>query len=287
MTLAADFQFTQGSLQDYADCPRRFQLRYLLGVAWPAVEAEPVLENEEHLRQGVAFHRLVHQHLLGIPRERLSLTVTNEDLRRWWQNYLDKGPADLPASRYPEVVLSAPVSGYRLVAKYDLIAVDSGRPADLAEPSGQGLSRAVIVDWKTSLRRPSREWLGHRLQTRVYPYVLMCAGAHLNDGQPLEPKQVEMLYWFANFPTQPEHFAYDASQHEADRAYLASLIEEIESLEDEDFALTTDERHCRFCTYRSFCRRGVRAGMFGEAEDESEWDVDLGLEFEQIAEIEY
>ena len=87
MTLPPGFQFSQGSLQDYVDCPRRFQLRYLLRVAWPALEAEPALENERHLRQGAAFHRLVHQHVLGLPPERLSRTVTDEAVRRWWRNY--------------------------------------------------------------------------------------------------------------------------------------------------------------------------------------------------------
>ena len=61
MTLPADFQFSQGSLQDYADCPRRFQLGYILRLAWPAVEAEPVLESERRQLQGQAFHlSLIH-----------------------------------------------------------------------------------------------------------------------------------------------------------------------------------------------------------------------------------
>jgi hypothetical protein len=45
--LPLDFQFSQGSLQDYVDCRRRFQLRYLDQLAWPAVEAEPLLEHEQ------------------------------------------------------------------------------------------------------------------------------------------------------------------------------------------------------------------------------------------------
>ena len=114
MTLPTDFQFSQGSLQDYVDCPRRFQLRYVHHLAWPAAESEPALENERHLRQGAAFHRLVHQHVLGLPPEQLSRTVADEALRRWWRNYLAEPPADLPPSRYPEIVLSAPVGGHRL-----------------------------------------------------------------------------------------------------------------------------------------------------------------------------
>ena len=309
MTLPTDFQFSQGSLQDYVDCPRRFQLRYIQRLAWPAVEAEPTLENERHLQQGAAFHRLVHQHVLGLSPERLSSTITDEDLSRWWHNYLESGPADLPASCHPEVILSAPVSGHRLVAKYDLIAVDSGQRVDFSEPlglsSGRRLSRAVIVDWKTSRKRPRQKWLAERLQTRVYPYLLVRAGSHLNEDRPFQPEQVEMVYWFANFPDDPGRFAYDAAQYDADGKYLASLIEEIKELAlspvlspveglskglgDHDFPLTAQERRCRYCPYRSLCRRGTKAGAFDEAEDEPEWgdDFEIALDFEQIAEIEY
>jgi hypothetical protein len=304
MTLPTDFQFSQGSLQDYVDCPRRFQLRYIQRLAWPAVEAEPPLENERHLQQGAAFHRLVHQHVLGLSPQRLSSTITDEDLSRWWHNYLESAPVDPSASLYPEVVLSAPVSGHRLVAKYDLIAL-----------MAEGLRPSLILEWKTSRKRPQRKWLAERLQTRVYPYLLVRAGSHLleiGDGglemgawRPFQPEQVEMLYWFANFPGDPERFPYDAAQYEADDHYLASLIEEIKELAlspvlspveglskglgDGDFPLTTQERRCRYCPYRSLCRRGVRAGTFDEAEDDMTPEdlSQLDFDFEQIAEIEF
>ena len=202
--------------------------------------------------------------------------VTDKDLSRWWHNYLNSAPADLAGLRYPEVVLSAPVSSHRLVAKYDLISVDPGQ-------------RAAILDWKTSRKRPRRKWLAEHLQTRVYPYLLVLAGSHLNEGRPFRPEQVEMVYWFTNFPEDPECFPYDALQYDSDRDYLASLVEEIKRLGDDDFLPTTQEWRCRYCPYRSLCRRGVRAGAFDEAEDEPEWadDFEIPLDFEQIAEIEY
>ncbi len=294
MTLPTDFQFSQGSLQDYVDCPRRFQLRYLLRLAWPAVEVEPALENERHLQQGAAFHRLVHQHILGLSPERLSNMATDKDLSRWWHSYLESAPAALAELRYPEVVLSAPVRGHRLVAKYDLIALMGSRglgqrpsPIDGWRPSP--IEKAVILDWKTSRKRPRRKWLAARLQTRVYPYLLVRAGAHLSEDEPFQPEQVEMVYWFANFPEDPERFPYDAAQYDADGDYLASLIAEIKSLGESDFLLTTKEWRCRYCPYRSLCRRGVEAGSFDEVESEPEEGDDLGiaLDFEQIAEIEY
>jgi CRISPR/Cas system-associated exonuclease Cas4 (RecB family) len=276
MSLPPDFQFSQGSLQDYVDCPRRFQLRYVQRVAWPALEAMPVLEHERYLQQGAAFHRLVHQHLMGLPARRLSRMVNDDDLRRWWRNYLETRPTDLPSARYPEVLLSAPAGDYRLVAKYDLVAVDPGE-------------RAVIVDWKTSRRRPERERLAERLQTKVYPYLLVHAGAHLNGDQPVQPGQVEMVYWFADAPADPERFTYDAAHYQADEEYLTKLIEEIANLDDDGWYLTSQERHCRFCRYRSLCQRGVAAGRFDEADDDLEPgdNLDFDLDFEQVAEIEY
>jgi RecB family exonuclease len=276
MDLPDDFQFSQSSLQDYVDCPWRFYLRYVRQLAWPAVVAEPALEHERHLLQGSDFHHLIHQHELGISAMELSSAIGDENLRRWWLNYLESGPAGLPEVHYPEIVLSAPVGSHRLVAKYDLLAVEPGR-------------RAVILDWKTYRQRRGRRWLEERIQTRVYPYVLVRAGAHLNEGRPLEPTLVEMVYWFASFPRDAERIQYDDGRFEQDEAFVDSLVGEIEGLSEEQFVRTADEERCRFCPYRSLCQRGVRAGDFLEAEEDRD-TVDEGeifLDFDQIAEIEY
>jgi CRISPR/Cas system-associated exonuclease Cas4 (RecB family) len=276
MALPSDFQFSQSSLQDYVDCPRRFYLRYVRRLSWPAIVAEPALEHERHLQQGIDFHQLVYQHELGISAERLSAVITDANLRRWWVNYLEKGPGDIPQAHYPEILLSAPVGGHRLVAKYDLLAVEPG-------------SQAVILDWKTYRQRRGANWLSDRLQTRVYPYLLVRGGAHLNDNRALEPGQVEMVYWFANFPDRPEVFEYGLERYREDEVYLSSLIEEIENLAEEEFQLTADKKRCDFCPYRSLCQRGVLAGDLGQAmEDwEAEMELDISLDFDQIAEIEY
>ena len=302
--LPADFIFSQASLQDYVECRRRFQLRYLLALAWPAVAAEPADEYEAHLSQGETFHRLIHQHQLALATERLAEMVAAADqeaegaaqLGVWWQNYLAAGPTDLPGQRYPELALSAPVGSHRLLAKYDLIAIEPGR-------------QAVIVDWKTSQHRPKRAWLAARLQTRVYRYVLAEAGGHLNPrpealpdltaprpaataslGCGIQPDQITMRYWFANFPDQPELLPYDATQHAADRKYLAGLIAEIAGAGEDDFSLTDDATRCRYCAYRSLCGRGVAAAEMSQpaAEDAPEPQTDdwaASFDFEQVAEV--
>lgn len=285
MPLPPDFHFTQASLQDYVECRRRFQLRWLMALSWPAVTAEPVDAYEATVRAGETFHRLIHQHQLGLDPERLASAVAaaggeeeGAHLATWWDNYLRFGPSDLPPQRHPEITLSAPLGDHRLVAKYDLIAIDPGR-------------RAEIIDWKTNARRTPRAILAARLQTRVYRYVLAEAGAVLNGGQPIRPEQIAMRYWFANFPEQPERFQYDATMHAADARYLTSLAAEIATAGEADFPMTTDETRCRFCPYRSLCGRGVEAGRMEEAEGEAQAEADAdwadAFDFEQIAEVAF
>lgn len=280
MSLSIDFQFSQGSLQDYVDCPRRFQLRYVRRLRWPSIETEPALENERHLRQGAALHQMIRQHLAGVPAENLGRMTTDPELRRWWGNYLRSDLGDLPPQRYPEVRLATLVGTHRLAARYDVIAIHSGR-------------EALIVDWKTNRKRPPRAWLSERLQTRVYPYVLVQSGAALEDGTEIRPDRVTMVYWFASFPSGPERFVYDISQCRADGKYLLSLMEEIterigECGDADLLPPAEDRRRCGICRYRSLCKRGVEPGWLDEAESEMRWDepFEFSLDFEQIAELD-
>lgn len=270
--LPPTFQFSQQSLQDYVDCPRRFQLRYVLGQQWPAVEAEPITEHERFIEQGAEFHLLVQRHLLGIPAEKL--TPRDPLLARWWDAYLHYPPPNLPATqRLPEILLSASLDTQRLMARFDLLAIEPG-------------VRVVIIDWKTTRRRTARRMLAERLQTKVYPFVLVEAGAYLFGGK-IEPEQVSLTYWFAEEPQNPETFQYNAAQHEGNRAYLTALITEVVGNRQEVWPLTTDTGQCRYCLYRSLCERGDRAGQVGEGDldtegDEFDFEFDLGS-LEEVA----
>ena len=269
-TIPTPFTFSQSSLQDYADCPRRFQLRYVEELAWPAVETEPALENERRQQEGLFFHRLVQQRLVGLPVEKLGRMANSPNLSQWWQNFVDFRGLENFGSLYPETTLSAPLGGHRLMAKYDLIAATPGE-------------KAVIFDWKTYQKRPKDEWMAARLQTRVYRALLVRAGSHLNSGQSLRPEQVEMIYWYANYPQEPSRFPYTAAQYKRDWDTLTRLVAEI--LAQRDFPLTGDEKRCAYCPYRSYCNRGVEAGtMNGMAETEL---MTLDVNLEQIQEIEF
>jgi predicted RecB family nuclease len=256
------FVFSQSSLQDYVDCPRRFQLRYLEHCRWPAPETADALEFERRMQSGYAFHRLLRQLYSGVPQALLEpVAATDDDLRRWWANYCATPPANLPQGvQEAEVTLATTLCAgltpasrcFRLEARYDLL---TGTPG----------GRWTIVDWKTGQNRTPRARLQSRLQTRIYPLVLVRGGATFNGG-PVAPEGVEMLYWFAEYPAQPERFAYGAEALAADESYLQGLLAEIVAQAGE-FPKTPDQHLCRLCVYRTLCREDVQAGLLAEAED--------------------
>ncbi|MBI5958901.1 MAG: PD-(D/E)XK nuclease family protein [Chloroflexi bacterium] len=250
--LPRGFVFSQSSLQDYVDCSRRFQLRYVQGQAWPGILAEPVLQYEEHMERGVRFHQLVERHQLGMDAQHLGELIDDPALLVWWRAYLGFDMLHgLVGRRYPEFTLSAELAGVRVSAMYDLLVVVPGE-------------RVVIFDWKTSLKKLPRQWFEARLQTRVYQYVLVAAGLSL-FGEALRPEQVSMVYWVAGAPLEPVMFTYDRRQYALDGAYLESMVAGIVGRSSEDvWDLTADEMRCRFCEYRSLCGRGLAVGQLDE-----------------------
>jgi PD-(D/E)XK nuclease superfamily len=275
MALLTPFTFSQSSLQDYGDCSRRFQLRYIDQLSWPAIESEPLLEGEKHQQEGQLFHRLIQQYFLGLPIDKLAKHANTPDLARWWKNFIvwSKDLSAHPDSErfHPESTLSMPIGSHRLLAKYDLLIV-----AD---------NHARIYDWKTNAKRPREDWLAARWQTRVYRSLLTRAGSHLNAGQPLIPEQIEMVYWFAEYPSEPAIFKYDSKQFKRDWSAIQKAVKEIGSARE--FPMVDDEKTCRFCTYRSYCNRGSKAGTldegFGDLAAEDGFDVN----HEQIGEIDF
>ncbi|CAN5808561.1 PD-(D/E)XK nuclease family protein [soil metagenome] len=295
LTLPETFAFSQSSLQAYEDCPRRFWLAYAEQLPWPAIEATPVAEHEQLMRLGSTFHLLVQRAQIGLDPELLGAGL-EPPLGDWFNAYLRHRPADLPNDFFEvERILSMPFGSadssslplngsahtggqtnpiYRLAAKYDLIAADTA-------------GRVVIIDWKTARKRTDPSNLRQRLQTIVYPYVLVEASAKLPWG-PIEPEQVEMRYWFTAAPSQPVIFRYDRAQHEANHERLHHMLAEILVGQREvDFPTVADteinrRRFCGFCVYRSRCNRGVVAGNLDEVADAEDFftvDADTALEF--------
>ena len=270
--LPSPFTFSQSSLQDYHDCPRRFQLRYIDRLAWPAVESEPTHAYEKHQIEGSLFHRMVQQHVIGVPAEKIGQLAQSENLSRWWDAYMGFAPALSGYTLYPEHTLSAPLGNDRVVAKFDLIAIKPGE-------------KALIYDWKTYRKRPRKEHLVTRWQTRLYPALLAQAGSRLNGGEKILPENIEMIYWFTNFPHEPARFQYTQAKLDRDWTLTEKLTTEINTAEA--FLMAEDERPCRFCSFRSYCDRGKEAGSWDEMEAETEAEENFSIDFEQIGEIAF
>lgn len=246
------FSYSQSSLQDFVDCPRRFQLRYMLEQDWPAPAAEPASDTEQYLEMGRRFHLLLQRHWLGLPIDRDGLDPL---LKPWWDAFIANPPADLPGDkRRPEVSVSAVIEGQRMTATFDLLAY---------QPGGE----VVIVDWKTSKRTP-RRFLDRRLQTIIYPLMLVeCAPRLL--GFPVLPEAVRLVYWFAAEPEPGamEVFQYSAARREEDKRYLNALFTRLLSMDVTDWPLTASDRFCKMCQYRSLCNRGAESGALPDEAD--------------------
>lgn len=278
MLLPSNFQFSQSNLQDFSDCPRRFQLKYINQLSWPAVEAEPALKNERLLILGNNFHKLAQQHFLGVPKEDLNaIAGKNEHLSKWLEHFLiyQSQITHKSTQLFPEISLSAPIADYRLFAKFDLLSVDPE-------------NHLIIYDWKTSRNLPKRAWLQNRLQTHVYPYILVRSANSIPLLDEVSPDKINMVYWFSNHPSEPVHFRYDTKQFKRDDSFLTKLVKQVEALHSEDAAaLTADLKLCEYCVYRSLCNRGIEAGSSDEMDLPDDYEIGIDFNFEQIAEIEF
>ncbi|MDZ4700962.1 MAG: PD-(D/E)XK nuclease family protein [Rhodothermales bacterium] len=270
--------YSAHTLQAFVDCERRFELQYLDRMTWPAVPASPPLVYEQLMADGRRFHQMVQQDLLDAPV--LEPTAIDRPcIATWWENYGMYDPAsEVAGRRLVERMLVGAIgpAGPPLVAKYDLI-VWTGEVA-------------VIFDWKTSPHKAERRNLLDRLQTRVYRYLLASAGAQLTGGVPIPPEAIQMVYWYAMHPEDPELIAYDAEAYARDERYLLDLVDRIERRQaEEHFALTERERTCQLCIYRSFCGRGRVAGELtgNEADEYAELDIDLLGDLDAIEAIAF
>jgi PD-(D/E)XK nuclease superfamily len=276
------FVFSQHSLSDLEDCPRRFYLSYIARQAWPLIESGPTgmnaLTYQAYLRRGALLHTWIERHWLGIEsQEPRAKSQEDEELVTWWSRFINTDFSELPPQRLPELELIAPIGDYRLYGRFDLLA-----QSPIPNPS----SPSVIVDWKT-LRSENPlpyRFFRDRLQTRVYLYVLATAGAPFNAGVALEPEQCVMRYWLANFPDKPwVEITYSRAEYEQDKQRLLKLIESATGHSDDALFNnpTTDEKKCTYCQFRTLCNRQGEAGA--PLPDETTALIDLA----DITELDY
>lgn len=247
--MTAPLQLSQSALAAFRRCERRFYLRFVRRLEWPAPLTGSEQAWERSLRRGEDLHLLIEQQALGMDAQALVEAADDPQLLNWW-NQLIAHPPPQPAGKvYSELELMVSLGPHRLVARFDRLIL--GQQA--------GAACIHIIDWKTGMAQPAQR-LTDSWQTTVYRFVAAEASAQLTpDGQLVSPADISFTYWQAEAPQQPVLLSYDDGAHEVGRQRLQSALEQIEASLDggeQSFQRTADTDTCRHCPYRSYCERG-------------------------------
>ncbi|MBI6546678.1 MAG: PD-(D/E)XK nuclease family protein, partial [Cyanobacteria bacterium NC_groundwater_1444_Ag_S-0.65um_54_12] len=200
-------RLSASALQLRDQCARRFALQYQSGWRWPVAEKLSAT-NQQAL--GAAFHRLVLRQRLGI----LLGELTGE-LAELWRCFLASPYAS--GNGTAEQALHFVLKGIPFVVRFD-------------ELRRQGNSW-IILDWKIGNR--SADELAASWQTRLYRYALAEAGGSLlNQGQPIPPEAIELIYWLVR-PGRAVHLTYDTATFLTDRELLSQVAQEAQILPDD------------------------------------------------------
>lgn len=239
---------SQQQIQDYLDCPRRFQLRHLDRLPWPDLPYPP--DVEAAFSRGRLLHRLIERHFLGLPVDRAQ--IVDPLVAAWWDTFRAHAPAPTSGRLLPEASLTVPLGNHQLRGRFDLVLLEEDDDA----------LQATVYDWKTSKPRDAA-WLRRVWQTRLYLALLAEGGQALPGarGRRLDPDRIQMVYWYLDDPKQPVTVPYSRQWHaenwETLRATLAALDE---SLRTDQWPLTDDWSHCRYCAFQAYCGR-LAAGL--------------------------
>ncbi len=270
-------ELNQSSLQDYLECPRRFELHVLRETLWPAAHSAPLARFEELTEIGTRFHHLCHQFFLGIDPELLSSSISNPEIIDLWNSFLPYGNKLKPYKYYYEQILRIPFKNHFLLAKFDLIVQESE-------------DHFLIIDWKTAKHKPSKTTLANRVQTFLYPYIFQQAGSELFDCVDPSPSSIVMQYWYPLSSEPEEIFPYSDAWHSEVANNLGELISSIEDriASDKTFPLTEDIEQCKYCIYRSYCERGYHTSPTHPGDEIENEDLsNVHFDWDLIKEIEY
>jgi len=270
-------QLNQSNLQDFLDCPRRFQLKVIEKTVWPAAVAEPLSMAEQSILLGNQFHRICQQYFSGLDPEIISDHIFDSALRTMWQNFLPFGEQLIGKFYRVENIISMPFLNHKLVAKFDLILQINNQVY-------------IIYDWKTSSKKPSRTDISQRVQTLLYPFIFTESGHKLFQFDNIPVEDVSMHYWYPLCSDPEEVFPYSSSEHERIFSFLSDTINKINLLieADELFPLTEDLSKCQRCVFRAICQRGSRGVPLDPITEIDQEDLsNTHFDLNQIIEIDF
>lgn len=256
--MTAEQTLSRRQLADFLACQRRFRLRYLERLPWPAAPTEDHLQ--QSLLQGQLFHQLLQRYFLGVAPDEDALG--SDQLRGWWHAFQQDGPT-FPSGRcLPELTLTVPIGRHLLTGRFDLLVL--------------GEQQAHIFDWKTEARPRPEADLRADLQTRLY-LALLTEGSQalMASGSPLAPDAIAITYWYANDPAKSVTIPYSSAEHQQNWAELQSAVAAIEHrmAHPTVWPLTDNLNECARCAYQVFCDRQVAVSVAAvEPADDDELD---------------
>lgn len=253
-------QMSALALNTYQICPLRFRYRYVDNLLWSKVRgANP--DERKAIDRGQNFHLMARRYYAGLDPARVADPVEQRELDAWMALLQGFLPRTFDRAFYPELELRLNRPGMRLLAKFDLVAVD---------PDGRG----IIYDWKTERRFPRRSYLTSSMQTLVYRYMLCAAGGSYSPRGRFRPEDVTMIYWNPLHPHRWERLPYSQAQFDKDGAQLQNLIATILRTPRDRFIATTNLKACEHCEYRPICH-GRRSDSVDLEEEESLMEATL------------
>jgi PD-(D/E)XK nuclease superfamily len=242
---------SQGLLNLFEICPRKFQHLYLDQLSLPIVP-----DQQDRFDWGSRFHLLMQQRELGLLETGEIAESGEPELYRAIEAIVQAAPELFQSApmtlRQSEHHRTLEFEGYLLTVIYDLLIVND--------------QQAQILDWKTYPRPQNSRRLAQNWQTRLYPFVLAETSDYL-------PEQISMTYWFvqANQPgqtkpmAQPQSWriAYTEKLHQQTLQDLAYLLRQLtHSLERYQTAaepfpqVSLSSRECDTCAFALRCQRG-------------------------------
>ncbi|MGB0563296.1 MAG: PD-(D/E)XK nuclease family protein [Spirulinaceae cyanobacterium] len=241
-TRPSPLTLTQGQLNSFEQCPRRYQYQYLEQLGAPL---DP--ERQARTNWGSQFHRLMQQYILGLAGVSNS-PGCDPAMAQALQALTATVPAlQDPAARYEAEHrrLWACSAMIAFVVVYDLLVL---------EPD-----RAEILDWKTYPQPPNTKQLAENWQTLLYPFVLVETSDYL-------PEQVAMTYWFVQADQTPTAWRLDYTTplHQEVRTRLDQHLNHLPALAlafaqtGQDLPPVDAEQqhpHCRYCPFQSRCQQ--------------------------------
>ena len=159
---------TQSALRDFAECPRRFQLRYLQQLPWP--QAPVYGDTAVATTRGREFHRLLERHFLGIPTD--EDVLSDPVLRGWWTSICAERPGVPRRSALAGARADHPRR--RSFPQWPF------RPTDCLGNRRQGDGTPLRLENQPPAARKS---CSHDWQTRLYLGMLAQSGSALTEGE--------------------------------------------------------------------------------------------------------